>query len=122
MKPLVGRSAFVAPTPSKEKEVIIRLPTDEIEDRLAVLADVLDRIEERLADLQDTVHSTRPDDLALLDKKQLAEILGCSTRDIDRMVKAGDLPSPFRLHSKGRLRWQRTDVVAWLEDLKGRAS
>jgi excisionase family DNA binding protein len=45
---------------------------------------------------------------ALLDVKQLAELLGCSPRHVIRLAQTGVLPKPIAL---GRLRrWRRSEI------------
>ena len=54
-----------------------------------------------------------PDNLGLLDKREVAEAFGCSTRHLDRLAKDGLIPPPIRI---GHLvRWRRTDLLAWLD-------
>ena len=52
----------------------------------------------------------------LLKKKDLAANFGCSTRQIELMVKAGKLPAPFYI-SDASPRWQQSDIDAWLNKL-----
>ncbi|HRU06724.1 MAG TPA: helix-turn-helix domain-containing protein [Candidatus Brocadiia bacterium] len=49
----------------------------------------------------------------LLDVKQLAEMLGCSTSHVWRMDKAGALPAPLKLMRS--VRWRRDEVEAWVD-------
>ncbi len=53
-------------------------------------------------------------DLAqLLDKKALAELLGCSSRHIDRLTHSGRLPAPVKLGAL--VRWSRKTITDWVE-------
>lgn len=49
----------------------------------------------------------------LLDVNEMAELLGCSTRSIRRMLKSGQIPAPVRL--RGMVRWNREQVLRWIE-------
>jgi excisionase family DNA binding protein len=55
------------------------------------------------------------DDDVLLNKTQLAELLGVSRRTVDRMVAAGTAP-PVTLLPSGRRRWRKGDVRQWLAE------
>jgi excisionase family DNA binding protein len=59
------------------------------------------------------------DDDMLLNKTQLAELLGVSRRTVDRMVAAGTAPAPVILPS-GRRRWRRGDVRRWIAERRDR--
>jgi excisionase family DNA binding protein len=49
---------------------------------------------------------------ALLTVKAVAGLLGCSTRNVFRLVDAGKMPPPIRL---GRLlRWQCATIDEWI--------
>ncbi len=49
---------------------------------------------------------------AMLDVKQVAEMLQCSTRHVYRLSDAGRMPRPLKL---GQLcRWRRASLVEWL--------
>ena len=50
----------------------------------------------------------------LLDAHQLAEILGTTARAIGQARRADLLPKPLRLPVRGRYRWRRADVEAWI--------
>lgn len=50
---------------------------------------------------------------ALLDVRQVAELLSCSKRTVQRLARLGDLPAPIRLASL--VRWRRADIEAWFE-------
>ena len=49
----------------------------------------------------------------MLTNSDLAELLRTSVRSIHRLNAAGKLPQPHRLG--GQLRWDRTQIEAWLE-------
>lgn len=51
----------------------------------------------------------------LLDVNQVADLLGCSPRQVWRMADAGDFPRPIRLGVKLK-RWPRSAVETWLAD------
>jgi excisionase family DNA binding protein len=55
----------------------------------------------------------------LLNKTQLAELLGVSRRTVDRMVAAGTAP-PVTLLPSGRRRWRKGDVRQWLAERRAR--
>lgn len=56
----------------------------------------------------------------LLKKKCLAEIVGCSTRQIELMIKAGKIPAPFYVGDASP-RWRPEDIDAWLSKLSTEA-
>ena len=56
-----------------------------------------------------------PDDDRLLDKAELASLLGLSRRTIDRMMADGTGPPAIRLPN-GRRRWRLGDVRAWVRE------
>jgi len=49
---------------------------------------------------------------ALIDVRQLAELLKCSVRHVYRMADAGALPKPRRLQSL--VRWSRREIEEWI--------
>lgn len=48
----------------------------------------------------------------LISIRQVAEILGCSTRHIQRLADGGKMPKPIRLGSL--LRWPRQVIDEWV--------
>jgi excisionase family DNA binding protein len=53
-----------------------------------------------------------PTELSVISAKQLAVLLGMSTRTVRRLVSAGRLPAPVRI---GRsVRWRSADTSEWL--------
>jgi len=51
---------------------------------------------------------------ALLDVRQVASLLGCSTRHVYRMSDAGKMPRPIRLGSL--VRWSRASIDEWIAE------
>lgn len=49
---------------------------------------------------------------ALLDVRQVAAMLGCSTRTVYRLSDAGKMPRPRRLGAL--VRWSRSEIDAWI--------
>ena len=48
----------------------------------------------------------------LFDVRQIAELLGCSSRHVQRLADAGRMPRPIHL---GRLlRWQKAEIESWV--------
>jgi excisionase family DNA binding protein len=51
---------------------------------------------------------------SLLDRKKIAQKLGCSAGHVFEMERSGRLPAPMRI---GRLvRWHPDDFTAWMND------
>lgn len=50
---------------------------------------------------------------ALLDVRQVANLLGCSTRHVCRLSEAGLMPSPVRL-GKVLIRYRRDAIELWI--------
>lgn len=50
----------------------------------------------------------------LMRKKDVAELIPCSKRKVELMVKAGNLPKPFYI-SDSSPRWWRSNIDSWLE-------
>ena len=59
--------------------------------------------------------------VALMRKKDVAGLIPCSLRQVELMVKAGNLPKPFYI-SDSSPRWRRSDIDAWLEKLATEAN
>lgn len=51
-------------------------------------------------------------DRLLLTKRDLAGLLQVSTRSIERLTRAGELPPPIRIGSA--VRWDRAAIEAWI--------
>ncbi len=49
---------------------------------------------------------------SLISIRQVAELLGCSTRHIQRLADSGKMPRPVRLGTL--LRWSRQTIEAWV--------
>lgn len=54
---------------------------------------------------------------SILNKKDVAEFLKCSVRQIELMVTAGKLPKPFYFGEKSP-RWRRKTLLEWLESVQ----
>ena len=88
-----------------------------------MLAERLDQLEERLVErLKDAVQvqpvpasATPP----LVTIAEVAKRLKVDKRTVERMVKAGEFPSPIRV-SPGIIRWPPSDIDAWLEERSAR--
>lgn len=48
----------------------------------------------------------------LVDVREVARLLNCSTRHVFRLTDAGQLPSPVRLGAL--VRWRKMDVDQWI--------
>ena len=57
--------------------------------------------------------TTDSDEHALLDKKEVSALFGCSVRHIYRLVETGQMPAPVRLGSLPR--WSKKALVRWIE-------
>ena len=57
------------------------------------------------------------DEIRLISKKQVKEIVLYSYAHIDRLEKAGQFPKRVRLsrYRTGRVGWLRSEVLAWLK-------
>ena len=66
--------------------------------------------------VRDTSPELNREHKRLLKKKDLATTIGCSTRQIELMVKAGKLPKPFYCGDSSP-RWRQSDIDAWLGQL-----
>jgi len=49
---------------------------------------------------------------ALLDVRQVAQLLGCSGRHVYRMSDSGRMPRPAKLGNL--VRWNRTEIEDWI--------
>lgn len=56
---------------------------------------------------------------ALLNREDLAVMLRCATKSLDRYVNSSGFPRPIRLQgsdgTRSNRRWLRADVVAWIK-------
>lgn len=57
---------------------------------------------------------TAPAESALLDVREVSELLRCSTRHVYRLSDAGKLPIPRHLGSL--VRWSRYKLLKWVAD------
>ena len=48
----------------------------------------------------------------LLDVRQIAGLLGCSSRHVQRLADAGRMPRPIHLGTL--LRWQKASIESWV--------
>jgi predicted DNA-binding transcriptional regulator AlpA len=63
----------------------------------------------------------RADDL--LNKQQVAELLGIRIRTLERWVSVGSFPAPMKVgNSSHCLRWRKARILAYLEKLERDAS
>lgn len=63
--------------------------------------------------------SPRLDELnLLLDVRQVADRLGCSTRTVRRLADSGELPAGFKMRALRR--WLASDVAAYVERIAAR--
>ena len=60
-----------------------------------------------------TGNEVAPPSARLLDKSDLAVLLGCSKRHIDRLVDSGQLPTPVKLGAL--VRWPSNVVQNWID-------
>ena len=58
---------------------------------------------------------------ALLTKKDVAELLRCTERSVERYVATRQLPAPIKLSARGGLRWRRATIEAWLAQREAEA-
>jgi excisionase family DNA binding protein len=59
-----------------------------------------------------TSMAPEPSAAPLLDVRQVAALLNCSTRHVYRLSDAGHMPAPVKLGAL--IRWRRADLDAWL--------
>ena len=50
----------------------------------------------------------------LIGKKERSKLTGYSAGHLDKMVRRGQFPPPFKLANNGKVRWWLSDVIAWL--------
>jgi excisionase family DNA binding protein len=53
-------------------------------------------------------------EMALLDVRAIAKLLGCSARHVTRLADSGRMPAPLRLGAL--VRWDRNAVEKWIAD------
>ena len=56
----------------------------------------------------------RPEIPRLLTARQVADLLNCSIHHVGRLAPRGPMPRPLR--SGALVRWNRADLMDWLED------
>ncbi|QJD91654.1 helix-turn-helix domain-containing protein [Duganella dendranthematis] len=56
-------------------------------------------------------------EIRAMSKEDVAEIVGCSVRNIEKMIKSGDIPEPKRLG--GLVRWHSQVIYDWLNRVLG---
>ena len=59
-------------------------------------------------------------DLRLLNVRQLGKLLGCSPRNVWRLLALGKLPEPLRLGAR-TVRWRVREIEAWLDGARASA-
>ena len=72
---------------------------------------------ETFPNLKTGPHKMKPTTLIppeLLTKKQVAEYLQCSQRQVELLTHKGRLPKPFYL-GESSPRWRRAELLSWLE-------
>jgi predicted DNA-binding transcriptional regulator AlpA len=57
----------------------------------------------------------------IMKKKDVAEFLRWSERQIEKKVKEGKFPKPFYI-SDGSPRWLLSDLTAWLDQLRAQST
>lgn len=50
----------------------------------------------------------------LLNKRQVAELLGVHTNTVDRMRRTGQFPQPIRFPGSSAVRWRQEHIDEWL--------
>jgi predicted DNA-binding transcriptional regulator AlpA len=55
--------------------------------------------------------------LRLLNRADIAKLLGCHTRTVDRLRKQPGFPAPVKLAEKADPRWRMQDVAEYLKSL-----
>jgi prophage regulatory protein len=83
-----------------------------LEDHLADLVRVA--ITPMLAELEHALAERIAAPPSLLTLDDVARDLAVSVRTVQRLVAAGEFPTPIRI-TPGRVRWRRADVDAWLD-------
>lgn len=51
---------------------------------------------------------------ALLNKRQVAEVLGVHPNTVDRMRRESGFPAPIRFPGSSAVRWRPEDLESWL--------
>ncbi len=57
--------------------------------------------------------SPQQDTRELLDVRAVAELIGCSSRNVYRLAESGQIPSPVKIG--GLVRWNRDSLDDWID-------
>lgn len=63
--------------------------------------------------------SELPSTLRLLDRKEVAAMLGICTKTLDRKLAKGEFPQPIRVTER-RVRWRASAIEKWLDEKGGK--
>lgn len=64
-------------------------------------------------DLKERVRAFLDKQPVMLSVKDVARILGCSTRHVYRMSDSGKMPAPIKLGAL--VKWRAEDVATWMD-------